>query len=346
MEKLIEKVGDTMEPLTLAYCNECEDLVDFVICEELINDVYKGETVKYKFKVGRCKCCNSEVATDIDYNSRKSKTKIEAYKKKIGLISLDDISEIMNKYDIGKEALAEVAGFGKVTIKRYYEGFLPQKKYSEILYEMLNDESYFIKKLEENKGKLKEHTYKKAVKRYERLMRIKDSKIEQVANYILSNLEEVTPLALQKLLSFANGVNYALNDERLLAEVSQAWIHGPVYPEIYNEYKKYGYKPIDSAINSSHGCMLSKVTENEIEAINLVINTFGLYSPKILEKISHMQMPWLEKRVGYDENDACQEEINEESIKKYYSELKLNSKESIMSYIMECIKRMQVTECN
>lgn len=35
----------------------------------------------------------------------------------MGLITLKEISEILEKYDIGKEILADIAGFGKVTIK-------------------------------------------------------------------------------------------------------------------------------------------------------------------------------------------------------------------------------------
>ena len=108
--------------------------------------------------------------------------------------------------------------------------------------------------------------------------------MNRIANYIITHLGEVTPLALEKLLAFSNGVNYALNGEQLIWEESQAWAHGPVYPQIYNKYKRYGYKPIDDGIYSTHGCMLSKLTEKEINAIDMVINTFGLYSPKTLVK--------------------------------------------------------------
>ena len=70
-----------MEELKYAYCNECEDLVEYAIYDEEITEQYKGEDIEFGFKVGRCKCCGCEVATDIDYNSRKSEEKIRAYKK-------------------------------------------------------------------------------------------------------------------------------------------------------------------------------------------------------------------------------------------------------------------------
>lgn len=326
-----------MEKLKLAYCNECEDLVEYDMYDEIIEEEFKGEKINYKFRVGRCRCCNCEVATDIDYNSRKSKVKIEAYKRQIGLIQLNEISEILEKYDIGKEALADIAGFGKVTIKRYYEGFIPSREYSDILLRILNEELFFRGLVEENKNKLKDVAYRKIVSRYDRLAEISSSKINQIANYIITRVGEVTPLALEKLLFFSNGVNYALNGSRLIHEESQAWAHGPVYPQIYDRYKRFGYKPIDDGIYSTHGCMLSKLTDEEINAIDLVINTFGYYSPKTLEKISHSQEPWKEKRIGYKEDEAGREVIDEDSIRLFYTENMLNSEEAIMKYIMTCL---------
>ena len=340
--KLKKEVGENMKRQEFAYCNECEELVNYDICEDIITEQYKGEEVKFKFIVGRCKCCGNEVSTDNEYNFRKSEAKIKAYKKKIGIIDIDQISEILRKYDIGKEALADIAGFGKVTIKRYYEGFIPAKEYSDILVNILNDEELFMNLVQKSKDKLKEVTYKKIVVRYERLVEIRESKIDQIVNYIITHLGEVTPLALEKLLSFCNGVNYAVNGKQLIFEESQAWAHGPVYPYIYNKYKKYGYRPIDNGIYSSHGWMTSKLLEEEIRSIDMVIRTFGLYSPKTLEMISHSQRPWKEKRVRYKENESSQEVIDEKSIKEFYVEKNLCTEEKIMRYILECIRNESI----
>ncbi len=322
----------------LAYCNECEDLVEFEIVEKKIVEEYKGENVEFIFRVGCCKCCRSEVATDIDYNSRKSATKIKAYKKKKGIITINEISEILNKYDIGKEVLADVAGFGKATIKRYFDGAIPAKEFSDVLKQILEEEKFFIQLVEKNKEKLRSVAYKKIGLRYERLLEIENSKIDQIANYIVTHLDEVTPLALEKLLFFSNGVCYALNGRQLIPNASEAWMHGPVYPCIYAKYKSYGYKPIDNGIYSNHGCMLSKVSDEEIAAIDMVIKTFGLYSPKILEMISHSQIPWKEKREGYASDEKCQEVIDENSIEKFYIENDLCSQEKILKYIWSCIQ--------
>lgn len=332
-----------MKRQEFAYCNKCEELVDYDICEEIIKEQYRGEELEFKFSIGRCNCCRSEVATDIEYNFRKSEAKIRAYKKKIGIIDIDEISEILRKYNIGKETLSDIAGFGKVTIKRYYEGVIPAKEYSDILIKLLNDEVLFMDFVQKNRDKLKIVAYKKILERYERLTEIRESKIDQIVNYIITHLGEVTPLALEKLLSFCNGINYAVNGKQLIFDESQAWAHGPVYPKVYNKYKKYGYKPIDDGIYSDHGCMVSKLSEEEIRVIDMVISTFGLYSPKTLEMISHAQKPWKEKRIGYKDNEAGQEVIDEKSIEEFYIEKDLSTEEKIMAYIWECIRN---GDCN
>ena len=85
--------------------------------------------------------------------------------------------------------------------------------------------------------------------------------------------------------------------------------------------------------------MLSKLSDDELKAIDLVIKTFGLYSPKTLELISHSQKPWIEKRSGYKANEASNEIIDENSLKEFFVSNQLNTEEKIMSYIMDVIRK-------
>ena len=80
------------------------------------------------------------------------------------------------------------------------------------------------------------------------------------------------------------------------------------------------------------------LSQEEIEAIDLVLNSFGWFSPKTLEMISHLQLPWLEKRVGYKPDESGTELIDEESVKQYYIHNKLNSQYNLEQYIMRCMQ--------
>ena len=54
-----------------AYCQECGKLVDYSICDEVVEENFHGTIVHFSFKVGRCKECGTEVATDNGYNFRR-----------------------------------------------------------------------------------------------------------------------------------------------------------------------------------------------------------------------------------------------------------------------------------
>lgn len=63
----------------LGYCNECGDLVEFYIEHRKVKEEFYGEQIEYEFDFGVCKECGTEVATNIDYNSRKSIAKVLAF---------------------------------------------------------------------------------------------------------------------------------------------------------------------------------------------------------------------------------------------------------------------------
>ena len=58
-----------------------------------------------------------------------------------------------------------------------------------------------------------------------------------IAKYFINELHP-EPLKLQKLLYFAQGFSYAFYDKELFNDDFEAWVHGPVIPSIYHEYKK------------------------------------------------------------------------------------------------------------
>ncbi|MEM9215382.1 MAG: type II toxin-antitoxin system antitoxin SocA domain-containing protein [Cyanobacteria bacterium P01_F01_bin.150] len=67
----------------------------------------------------------------------------------------------------------------------------------------------------------------------------------EVANYFLSLMDEdagdlISNLKLQKLVHYAQGIHLALYDKALFPETIEAWTHGPVVPELYHRYEKFG----------------------------------------------------------------------------------------------------------
>lgn len=69
-----------MKMLPVAYCDNCGNLKDYTVSNETIEEDFHGKHITYKFDVGRCKVCGSEVATSLEYNYAKSEAKWAAYR--------------------------------------------------------------------------------------------------------------------------------------------------------------------------------------------------------------------------------------------------------------------------
>lgn len=54
----------------------------------------------------------------------------------------------------------------------------------------------------------------------------------------------ITQMKLQKLVYIAHGWNLALFNEPLIDDSIEAWQHGPVIPNLYNEFKGFRGNPI------------------------------------------------------------------------------------------------------
>ena len=101
-----------------------------------------------------------------------------------------------------------------------------------------------------NKGNLKSLTaYEKSKRSTLELLggeKPTASKVGEVIGYLLFQCEDITPLALQKALYYVQGLYYAFMGSYLFVEDCEAWVHGPVYREIYNRYSGYHFDPIES----------------------------------------------------------------------------------------------------
>ena len=165
----------------------------------------------------------------------------------------------------------------------------------------------------------------------------------RVIAYLCKKLEEVTPLMLQKQLYFIQGIYSALYGRPIFGEDCRAWIHGPVYPEVYDLFRDFKYNPIDDArfalLEGTEGAL----TEDEKRVVELVVNTFGIYGGKVLEKITHNEEPWLEARKGYDDSIPSSALLPKERIMQYYIAVNrkygIDTEDGLRTYIRDMLDR-------
>lgn len=146
--------------------------------------------------------------------------------------------------------------------------------------------------------------------------------IYDVANYFRNCVDRgagsvMTHLKLQKICYYAQAWHLVFEDRPLFGANFQAWTHGPVCPELYQEYKDYGYSPIPEAEGLDPDCIF---TTEQMEFLDEVWDTYGHYDGKYLEDLTHEELPWIEARAGIPEGQRCINVISEQTMKTYYSE--------------------------
>jgi len=120
----------------------------------------------------------------------------------------------------------------------------------------------------------------------------------EVARYFVSLVDDeagdsITNLKLQKLLYYAQGVNLALKDAVLFPDPIEAWVHGPVVPNVYHAYKQHGGERIPpEQVN------LELYPPDISELLDEVNEVFGQFSAAKLRAMTHSEPPWKETPAG------------------------------------------------
>lgn len=326
------------------FCIECRKETEYFLQKKSIVKNIRDKDYTFGITVAVCAECGEEMSIPglIDKNVQEID---EQYRAAEGLVSIDDIEKLMKIYKIGKAPLSLALGFGEVTIPRYLDGQVPSKEYSDVVRAALTSPAFMKRELMENKNKLTVAAYKKAMAAadsIESLFSVSE-KILRVIAYVFEKLEEVTPLMLQKLLYFIQGVYSALYEKPIFEEDCRAWVHGPVYPEVYELFRDFKYNPIDDARFALLEGTADALTEEEKKVIDLVVNTFGMYGGKVLERITHNEAPWKEARKGYGDSIPSSELLPKERIMKYYEAINnkygIGTEKGLNTYIHDMLDK-------
>ena len=326
------------------FCISCRRETEYLLQKKDIVKTIRDKAYTFAITVAVCAECGEEMSIPglIDKNIQEVD---EQYRAAEGLVSIEDIEKLMKIYKIGKAPLSLVLGFGEVTIPRYLEGQIPSKEYSDVMRAALTSPAYMKRKLTENREKITDVAYKKAMDEADALENLfsVSEKMLRVIAYVFERLEEVTPLMLQKLLYFIQGIYSALYGRPIFPEDCRAWVHGPVYPEVYDLFRGFKYNPIDDARFALLEGMADALTDEEKSVVDLVVNTFGMYGGKVLERITHNEAPWKEARKGYGDSIPSSELLPKERIMKYYMDVNkkygINTEDGLRTYIHDMLNK-------
>lgn len=153
--------------------------------------------------------------------------------------------------------------------------------------------------------------------------------VTELADYIVRYYNSVGDIVsnkkLNKVLYYVQGWHFAYFDgQPLFTEAPEAWVHGPVYPPVYAQYRW------DNNITVSEEQCAPDVLKSKLEGFGLtkdqndfLNSTLIHYSKKSgaeLEIYTHRETPWLEARGDLASHVASNTPISLETMKSYFSD--------------------------
>lgn len=266
----------------------------------------------------------------------------DIYKKRVNLLTTNEIKLIRKKYGMNQKEFSQALGFGEITIHRFENGSIQTEAVDAVI-RLSEEPDIMYKLLIKNKSNFNEEEYLRFMEVIKKLKVLKDHRIAEFnANYISSLdfetidakkvanrlivkynnkvnelskkydidngivvSEYITPLKLQKLLYYIQGLSAIIFGKPAFNNDMVSWSYGPVVEEIYKIYN--GRSPISTPSDSF------KISNGLEKIIDIVISSYGQIEAEKLIELTHNEDPW----ISVEKNDV----IDFEKIKKYFQKV-------------------------
>lgn len=264
----------------------------------------------------------------------------DIYKKQMSLLTSSEIKNIRKKYDMNQKEFALSIGVGEITIHRFENGSIQTESVDSII-RLSEDPDIMYNLLIKNQTNLSDNDFNIFLEKVNALKKLKYHKIAQfnINDYIslkfetesINNVtnqliieyntqidnvskkygiedncevaEYITPLKLQKLLYYIQGMALRIYGNPAFLNNISVWQYGPVIEEVYQQYK--GRSPISTPKTDYEVCDgLKKVIE-------LVVSSYGKIEAESLIDLTHDEDPWIKsKNNGIISIDVIKEYFN------------------------------------
>jgi uncharacterized phage-associated protein len=133
--------------------------------------------------------------------------------------------------------------------------------------------------------------------------------------FLMKDGDSITNKKLQKLVYYAQAWSLVLLEKPLFDDDIEAWIHGPAIKSLYRKYRKFGWQPIETEIDSPN------LPQNVLGVLEQIWKIYGKFDAEYLERLTHRESPWINTRRGLDTGQGCNRVISHKEMKDYYSKL-------------------------
>jgi uncharacterized phage-associated protein len=137
-----------------------------------------------------------------------------------------------------------------------------------------------------------------------------------IAKYILLKTGDISVMKLQKLVYYSQAWSLVWDDKPLFSSKIEAWIGGPVVPDLYYEHKGKFTVSFDDFTGD-----IKNLSDNNISTIDTVLEAYADKNAQWLSDLTHMEDPWLKARQGLSSSQRGNNVISLASMGEYYSSL-------------------------
>ena len=246
----------------------------------------------------------------------------DIYKKQMNLLTSSEIKNIRKKYDMNQKEFALSIGVGEITIHRFENGSIQTESVDSII-RLSEDPDIMYNLLIKNQANLSDSDFSCFLKKISILKKLKHHKIADfnINDYVNLNFETesinnvtnqliieyntqidnvskkygiedncgaaeyITPLKLQKLLYYIQGMALRIYGKPAFTNNISAWQYGPVVEEVYQQYK--GRNPITTPKTDY------EVSDGLKKIIELVVSSYGQIEAGSLIDLTHDEDPWI-----------------------------------------------------
>jgi len=138
----------------------------------------------------------------------------------------------------------------------------------------------------------------------------------------------ITPMKLQKILYYIQSWHISKFDKHsLFNELPEAWVNGPVYRSVYNQFKTTFFKSEqiflkdknfnEESLNKIQNRL--SVEDEQLLIIKTITKHYSSFDESRLVMMTHSDSPWNEARNGLDDLARCEEKISIESMFAFYN---------------------------
>ena len=141
------------------------------------------------------------------------------------------------------------------------------------------------------------------------------ARVNDVARYILEcNGGHVSTMKLQKLVYYSQAWNLVWDEKPLFNSPIEAWANGPVVRELYRQHR--GNFTADKEMFPGDS---TRLTVDEKETIDAVLDAYGRLSGQQLSDLSHSERPWREAREDVEDGASSTNEVSQDVMQDFYS---------------------------